>query len=357
MFEQCVRLTFYNKIWHELLSLTLILAFMPFCFCDLVFGQANVEEAVARVEAAITSYDSILKGKKFVIENKRNRIIAEVNRDPFIARVVVKEFAPDRSGAEVTFGHYISPSIGQCLSASKLVNSKKPETNYILYGVRFVNDKNYFRFLVDYIPILLKIDGQSCLAFFLESEYEPIQVSAGLEGVRCLHPSGINAEFFIDKLTGRLQELNYHIQPGNKLSDGSICTENSWAKFNYQIKWNTVGDVHVSELRASIRAAGGIVGNQVHSVKEVSPLPQDLSTLIELEGFGLENGAPVSCAAHPGRSFQFLDGKVVAVADAESLASAKASRWRNSAEGRIYYYSILVLVLVVSVGVMLWKRR
>ena len=150
-----------------------------------------------------------------MIENKRNRIIAEVNRDPFIARVVVEEFAPDRSGAEVTFGHYISPSIGQCFSASKSVNSKKPETNYILYGVRFVNDENYFRFLVDYIPILLKIDGQSCLAFFLESEYEPIQVGA------------------------------------------------------------------------------------------------------ELVGFGLENGAPVSCAAHPGLSFQFLDGIVVAVADAE----------------------------------------
>jgi hypothetical protein len=172
-----------------------------------------------------------------------------------------------------------------------------------------------------------------------------------------LHPSGITAEFHIDKLGGRLREMSYHIQAGNTLWDGSICPVNAWTKFKYQIKWNSDGNLHVSEIQASVRASGGVVGSQIHVVKEYLPLPHKLTSLIELEGFSVENGVPVSCATHEGRFFQFLDGKVVAVVDANSLANAKSSRWRNSTQGRFYYYGILVIILVASVGVVLWKRR
>lgn len=305
-----------------------------------------------RVQKAISTYESCFVGHRYtLVGEKDTRRIEFSGAKPLIARAV-QEYS-FTGGRRLRFGHYFSEPILQYLSAKEQVDSQRPETDSTIFGVAFLEESALIKSMDGLIPYFYFSPGKSLMEIYSESDRS---VTPHRSEMRFEHSSGtitlceISSRDLITKITQK-------IGPGVTLADGTMAPKGVNTETALRFQWNDEALPAVTEILTEIKVNGSVKGKGRVVVEDRAPLESQLGALISLDGFGLKNGDEVTCNTLPGRFFQFVDGRVVAVADSRALSAARSSRWRNNFVGSVFYYVLFAFLLLGIGGFVLWKRR
>ncbi len=312
----------------------------------------DLVEFEARMQKAIATYESCFAGHRYTLVGDKDTNTIEFNSaSPLIARVV-QEYS-FKGGRKVRFGHYFSEPLSQHFTAKQQANPAQPETDSTIFGVIFLDDTVLAKSIGELVPYFYFSPAKSLMEIYSESHRSATPNNSEM---RFEHTSGIVTLCEIDS-RDLLTRITQAIRPGNQLADGSEAPKGTDTEITLRLKWSEEPLPAVTEISTEVKINGSVKGRGSVIVKDRTPLGSPLGTLISLDGFGLKDGDEVTCEALPGRFFQFIDGRVVAVADSKALSAARSSRWRNNLVGSAFYYSFFALLLLGIGGFILWKRR
>lgn len=324
-----------------------------FCICRATFADGEVSRDA--FQQAAKDYERYANGKRLVVESGTDRVILELNEDQSVMRFILEKRDIKANILTHRFAHYASLSLSQHVMATSMEDSRTPETNSVLHSVEFLPPGKTLLQVISELGVLnFAIQDQLISEVIDQSECVPLSATPGRKGVRCVSPDKRTAEVWIND-KGQLLEVIEEIKPGDKLANGQVCPPGKWTRISRKIQWDPISG-KLAQFQSSVKADGGISGSRNYVVKEESRLEAPLKSLIQLEDFELKDGVAVTCQAQPGKPFQFIRGKVVAMVDASSLASAQSSRWWGSPTGSLLYNLGIAGFLVAIVSILLWKR-
>jgi hypothetical protein len=329
----------------------LLASFIAASICSVGFSDdlADIEQ---RVQKAISAYEGCFLGHRYTLVREQDIRKIEFNSSkPLIARTVVEHSSKD--GRKVRFASYFSEPLLQNLLAREQTDPKRPETDSTGFGVTFLEESSLTRNIMELVPYVHFSPAKSLLEIYEESKRS---VVPNRSGIRFEHPSGtitfceINSKDLLTRVTQQ-------IGPGVTLNDGSKGPRGINSETTLRFQWSDETVPAVTEILTEVKVNGSVKGKGRVMVEDRAQLEAPLGSLISLDSFDLKNGDNVTCEALQGRFFQFMDGRVVAVADTQALSAARNSRWRNNFVGSAFYHGIFALLLLGISGFILWKRR
>ena len=333
------------------LTSSLIMSFLVVANCSIVFSD-ELADLELRVRKAILSYEGCFEGHRYTVEREKDIQKIEFSGvKPLIVRSVIEtSFAGSR---RVRFGNYFSEPLLQYLNARQQIDPARPETDSTTFGVKFLREDSLMTSFDGLVPYFFFTPSKSLLEIYDESIRSVTQNGLGM---RFEHSSGtvtlceINSKDLITRIT---QQTG----PSGILNDGSKAADGTNIERTLRLQWSDDARPAVIEILTELRVNNSVKGKGRVLVKDRAPLDSPLEPLISLDEFGLKNGDVVTCEELPGRFFQFMDGRVVAVADSQALSAARNSRWRNNFFGSAYFYGICTLLLLGLGGFIVWRRR
>lgn len=334
------------KLVTSLIASCVVLTIYSIGFSD---DRADLD---ARVQAAIKHYEGCFVGCRYTLVRGQDTQRIELNAArPLIARSMQEYSLP--GGRRARFGHYFSEPLLQYFYVKEQADPQRPVTDSIERGVVFLEKNTQTKILEGMVPYFYFSPAKSLTEIYNES------LRSGMPNgseMRFEHSSGtiilceINSRDLFTRITQK-------IGPGVTLADGSKAPKGVSTETTLKFQWNDESSPVITEILTEVKVNGSVKGKGRILVKDLAPLESPLGSLISLDGFGLESGEEVSCEALPGRFFQFMDGRVVAVADSQALSAARKSRWRKNFVGSAFYYGLFTFLLLGIGGFVLWKRR
>jgi hypothetical protein len=184
--------------------------------------------------------------------------------------------------------------------------------------------------------------------------------------LNCDHPVGASVQFFFQHQPLQLIGLTWKRVEGDQFRLGPIflkprvMTSGQWVSATYgPIEY---GDFFDRTLPISMPFSGNssepnskVSGS--HRFSNYNLLENDLSSKIEFPTFQLpEDGERVTSQGEEAIRYEVRDGELVKIVDSQAIASARRSRFFNSAFGSVWWYSIGA-ILVIIILVFLINRR
>ncbi len=322
-------------------------------------STSSLQDSTERFRQSIKEFESEIFGKRNVFSSNSEKDTIEISSDGMNLRMIM-ESRDRKDSSLVDFqGHYISAGLGQAVSARNQDGRRfKEAVKLETFGVTFFKAKSAVvavKGLCEQLQFGV-LRGLRISDFFDESERVVLPAKGNSQGVLCKHASGLKAEIWLND-EGRFEGVRVSVSPGDILENGERCPAGQWSKTDSMVEWTKESPPRLSLIKNSVEANGGIRGSRVYTVIESKAMEKQIGSLIDLVSLRLKNGESVSCNAQPENKFVFLDGRVVAVADDDSVRRAQLARSRSRGSGSFYFQAGLACLLVLAVSVFLWKRN